>query len=304
MVYAGGDTFWSCGYRYLSPNYMAVVSKSIDGGQSWSRHELYSGSSYGYVRAVAVDPSDSDKVFAIGYKNSSYAFFKTVDGGSSWSEIVPTGYTGTPYDMEVHPTDPDRIAVASSSGLYATSDGGLNWAKVTSSFSYASDLYQSAELNALIVSTTTGIWLWENWSGYPVHWGEDPGVAAINCVVTCAEDQTLYAGTAGGAVWASSFGVGTEYETHSSIPSGELIVWPNPVTGGSASLKFTIAASSNTSVVVHDITGRAVQILSSRFLSAGTHEFRFDVSELSSGIYFMCVQSGSTTRSARFVIYP
>ncbi len=69
-------------------------------------------------------------------------------------------------------------------------------------------------------------------------------------------------------------------------------------------MKFTIAASSNTSVVVHDITGRAVQILSSRFLSAGTHELQFDVSELSSGIYFMCVQSGSITRSARFVIYP
>jgi len=302
MVYAGGDTFWSCGYKYTSPNYMAVVSKSIDGGQSWSRHELYTGSQYGYVRAVAVDPSDSDKVYAFGYKNSSYALFKTVDGGSSWSEIVPTGYTGTPYDMEVHPTDPNRIAVASSSGLYATSDGGYNWTKVTSSFSYASDLYQSAELNALIVSTTTGIWLWESWSGYPVHWGEDPGVAAINCAVTSAEDQTLYAGTAGGAVWASSFGVGVEENSSFEVLPTQVRISPNPVTEGSAALHFNLPLSGYTSVKVYDLSGRAVQTVSSGAMSAGTYQLELDTSTLSPGVYFTNVQNGDVSFSVRFVV--
>ncbi|MCD4706267.1 MAG: hypothetical protein K8S62_00840 [Candidatus Sabulitectum sp.] len=274
MVYAGGSTFWSCGYKYSSPNYRAVVSQSIDGGQNWTRHELYSGSQYGYIRAVAVDPSDSDNVFALGYINGSYTLFKTENGGSSWSEVSPSGYSGTPYDLVVHPANPDRLAAASSSGLYTTTNGGLNWSKVTSSFSTSNDLYQSEDLYGLVISTTSGIWLWENWSGSPVHWGDNPGTVSINCAVACADDQTMYAGTAGGAVWTSHYGLSTEEDTHFEVLPAQVSVFPNPVTGGFAALRINLPVSGHTTVTVYSLSGRVLQTVSSEIMTAGSHELR------------------------------
>ena len=301
MVYAGGSTFWSCGYKYTSPNYMAVASKSIDGGQSWTRNELYSGTQYGYVRAIAADPSDMDIVYAMGYANGAYVLFTTDNGGSSWSEVTPSGYTGTPYDMMVHPANSSRIAIASSSGLYASTDSGLNWTKVTSSFTTSNDLFQSEGLNSLVISTTSGIWLWEGWTGSPVYWGENPGVASINCAVACEGDM-LYAGTAGSAVWASYFGLSTEQDTSSEIPLSGMSVSPNPVTNGSAALKLNLPVSGNAELVVFDLSGRTVQTVSSGSLTAGLHEFDLNTSTLSSGVYFALVQCDSFSASARFIV--
>ncbi|MCK5786686.1 MAG: T9SS type A sorting domain-containing protein [Candidatus Sabulitectum sp.] len=303
MVYGGGSDFWSCGYKYSSPNYKAVVSKSEDGGETWVRHELYSGSQYGYVRTVAVNPSNSNNVFAFGYRNSAYVLFKTTNGGSSWSEIAAAGYAGgTPYHMAVHPTDPNRIAVASSGGLYSTTNGGTSWSKVTSGFTNAKDLYQSEGLDGLVISTTSGIWIWENWSGTPVHWGEDPEVPSVNCAIASEYSGFLYAGTAGGAVWASYWGSGTEDESHSEVPSTQVSVSPNPVTEGFASLHVNLPVSGFTSVTVYDLSGRAVQTVYSEVLSAGSHQLELDTSALAPGVYFTSVQNGDISISARFVV--
>ena len=303
MVYAGGSTFWSCGYKYLSPNYKAVVSKSVDGGENWTRQELYSGTQYGYVRTVAVDPSNSNNVFAFGYRNSAYVLFKTTNGGSSWSEVAASGYAGgTPYHMAVHPTDPNRIAVASSGGLYSTTNGGTSWSKVTAGFTNAKDLYQSAGLNGLVISTTSGIWVWENWSGTPVYWGDDPGVPAVNCAIACEDNGFLYAGTAGGAVWISYWGTGTEEESSYEVPSSQVSVSPNPVTGGFAALQINLPVSGYTSVTVYDLSGRAVQTVSSGDMSAGTHQLELDASALAPGVYFTSIQNEDVSMSTRFVV--
>lgn len=154
---------------------------------------------YGYIRTVAVAPSDSDRVFAMGYAGGIYTLYKTENGGTSWSEVPASGLSGTPYDMMIHPADPDRIAIASSGGL--------------------------------VISTTSGIWVWDNWSGTPFHWGENPGVPGINCVLDTAED-VLFAGTAGAAVWTSWFGTGTEEANSATVPAPDMSISPNPVTGG------------------------------------------------------------------------
>ena len=245
MVHAGGGTFWSCGYKYTSPDYMAVVSKSTDSGASWTRHTLYSGTQYGYVRAIAVDPANPDNVFAIGYENSAYKLYITENSGTSWSGVTPTGYTGTPYDMLVNPSNPDQIAVASSSGLYATDNGGANWSKVTSSFTTSYSLYQSDMLGGLVICTSSGIWVWENWTGAPVYFGEDPGIPGVQCVLETAEEY-LIAGTLGASVWRSNCSTSVGEGEFSTVEGlSPVTISPNPAISQFASVSFSLPAGTH-----------------------------------------------------------
>ncbi len=278
-----------------------MVSSSSDGGQNWTRHELYAGTQYGYVRALAVDPSNSDNLFAIGYANSSYVLYKTTNGGTDWSEITPVGYTGTPYDMAVNPTDSDRMAIASSSGLYASTDGGENWAKVTSSFTTVNELHHSDDFGGLVAATTSGVWIWEDWTGSPVHYGEDPAVANIKCVLE-TQEQYFFAGTSGAAAWRSYCGTAIEEEAEFALPGNGIRVSPNPVCNGSASVEFNLPLSGFTTVTIYDLSGRAVQTVSSENMTAGSNQLVVDTSSFAPGVYFTTVQSADVNMSSRFVV--
>ncbi len=302
MIHTGGGNFWSCGYKYLSPNYMAVISQSTDAGATWTRHTVYSGSTYGYVRAIAADPSDGNRVYGAGYKNSASTLFRTEDGGANWTESAMTGFSGTPYDMLVHPTDQSRIAIASSSGLYASDDGGSSWARVTTAFSTSYSLYQSDVVDGLVISTSSGVWMWEDWTGDPVYFGEDPGVPAVKCVVDVA-GEFLFAGTTGASVWRSYCGTSTWENESSPVDSPlALSVSPNPVSSGQAAISFSLPVSSETEITVYDMAGRAVQTVCSGELNAGNHQIQFMTHGLAPGVYFTRIQGGSISESSRFVI--
>ncbi|MCD4701236.1 MAG: hypothetical protein K8S24_05190, partial [Candidatus Aegiribacteria sp.] len=230
MVHEHGHTIWSCGYKYESPYYKGVVSVSTNAGSNWTRHELYSGSGYGYVRAIAVDPVDENRVFCMGYQNSTYTLYYTDNGGTTWNSNPASGYSGTPYGLAVCPANGNQLAAASSSGLYSSSNAGATWTKLTSAFGSANDLIQSTLLNGLLIATSTdGVWLWENWTGSPVQVGSDLGYSNIECLAESYD--YIYAGTAGCAVWRSHNN--TDIGEQSSDPQVNLSlsITPNPING-------------------------------------------------------------------------
>ncbi len=302
MVYAGGSTFWSCGYKYTSPNYMGVVSQSTNGGSTWTRHTLYSGTGYGYIRAIAVDPSDSDKVYALGYDNSAYKIHTSTDAGASWTVSTAAGYTGTPYDLLVDPSNPSHLAAATSGGLYHSTNGGTNWSKVTSSFSTSYSLYQSDFLGGLVICSTTGIWVWNNWAGTPTHYGEDPGTPAVQCVIETPESY-LVAGTLGAAAWRSYCGTSVSESSSSPVENPRAVtISPNPVSNQFAALTFTLPSGGYTRVSVYDVTGRIVSDLSSGEMATGAHQLSLTTDNIQPGVYFAVVRTGEAVLSGRFVV--
>ncbi len=281
---------------------MAVVSQSTNGGSTWTRHTLYSGTQYGYIRAIAVDPSNSDNVFALGYENSAYKLHKSTNAGTSWTSVTASGYSGTPYDLMVNPSNPSHLAAATSGGLYHSTDGGANWSKVTSSFSTSYSLYQSDALGGLVICTTTGIWVWDNWTGTPTHYGDDPGTPAVQCVLDTPESY-LVAGTLGASVWRSYCGTSVEEETFSTIQNQEAItISPNPVCNQFAALTFNLPAGGHTNVSIYDVTGRIVSDLSSGEMATGAHELSLTTDNIQPGVYFAVVRTGEAVLSGRFVV--
>jgi len=73
----------------------------------------------------------------------------------------------------------------------------------------------------------------------------------------------------------------------------------NPVT----TIKYGLPKYGNTSLTVYNITGQVVKTLvANEFKDAGTYEVTFDASNLSSGVYFYTLESGSFKETKKMLL--
>ncbi len=100
------------------------IWKTTDRGQTWTN--LSGGLlSSDKLNNIAVAPSNPDQII---YATDFDLFFKSTDGGISWSDKSLSFMTGYPKDVVVHDTDPDNIWICTSEGeVYNSTDGGENW---------------------------------------------------------------------------------------------------------------------------------------------------------------------------------
>lgn len=70
--------------------------------------------------------------------------------------------------------------------------------------------------------------------------------------------------------------------------------YPNPFNPGTT-IEFSIPTDSYVKINIYDALGREVKTLIDQNLSAGSHSFILDASELTAGIYFYKLQSGNKT---------
>ncbi len=110
--------------------------KSTDGGNSWSRVNL--GPPAGVITASArtyvFAPSNPNTRYAsFGSWATSGGFYRTTNGGSSWTEVGGSTITRTVIAVAIHPTSPNIVlAGTSGGGLYRSTDGGNSWSLISS----------------------------------------------------------------------------------------------------------------------------------------------------------------------------
>ena len=103
------------------------VSKTIDGGNSW--FSVNTGIESQYMMSVAVDPNNSNTIYAGAYFNNSTSggIFKSVDAGATWTAINNGLAIDTVNTLKVDPADSNKVYAGLVRGLYITTDGGENW---------------------------------------------------------------------------------------------------------------------------------------------------------------------------------
>jgi hypothetical protein len=77
--------------------------------------------------------------------------------------------------------------------------------------------------------------------------------------------------------------------------------YPNPF-NPSTSIKFDIPKAEKVELIVFDILGKEIAKLVNERLEAGTYEYYFDASSLSSGLYFYRLGSGSLSFTKRMLL--
>lgn len=135
-----------------SVSYGDGVYKSTDGGKTWTRMGLENTYSIG---RIVIHPENPDVVYvgAMGRvwgENPERGLYKTTDGGTTWRKILYVDEKTGVIDMDMHPTEPDTLLVATwerqrdefdtndpakkwgpGSALYRTTDGGESFTKIT-----------------------------------------------------------------------------------------------------------------------------------------------------------------------------
>lgn len=133
------------------------VFKSSDAGKTWQHMGLEATHRIG---RIVVNPKDPNTVYvaALGSlysQNTDRGVYKTTDGGKSWKQVLKIDeFTGA-IDIVMNAKSPDTLIAATwdrdrrawnmreggpGTGLYRTTDGGKNWAKVGGGFPASGNL--------------------------------------------------------------------------------------------------------------------------------------------------------------------
>ena len=135
------------------------VFRSDDSGKTWNATALESSE----IRALAVDPTNPDLVFA-GSWNADGGIFKTVDGGKTWTAAS----SGLPERagiaaLAIDPANPSRLAAATYwYGVYLSTNAGETWkvaaAGMPDKVRQRLDGVTFAQNGTLYASSHHGIW--------------------------------------------------------------------------------------------------------------------------------------------------
>jgi photosystem II stability/assembly factor-like uncharacterized protein len=137
------------------PNTTRGVYKTTNGGKTWT-HTLYRDDLAG-ISNMAADPSNPKILYAGMWKpfdfragppekpTQSSWIYKSVDEGSTWTQVSETGLPTDPRDrlgLVVAPgTKGQRVFAIMSQGLYRTDDGGASWRQITKDPRISGNLY-------------------------------------------------------------------------------------------------------------------------------------------------------------------
>ncbi|NJM78922.1 MAG: T9SS type A sorting domain-containing protein [Flavobacterium sp.] len=136
------------------------IWKSVDAGVNWT--PLSDDLPQIGVSGIAVDYTNSNVIYiATGDKDGgdtySVGVMKSIDGGLTWNTTGLT-FTGTGSragDIIMHPTNNQILFCATSSGLYKTTNAGVNWSVVqTGNFSRGAIRFKPND-PSIVYGTTT-----------------------------------------------------------------------------------------------------------------------------------------------------
>ncbi len=136
------------------------IYKSTNGGSSWTQISNFgTGNNFKYM---AIAPSNSSYI----YVAQGTSIYKTTNGGTSWTSIA-AGLGGLSINgIAVHNSDPNKVAVAtSSSKIYTSANGGSTWTNSTGNFPAVTArclAYQNGATEGIYVGTNSGVYYQDN----------------------------------------------------------------------------------------------------------------------------------------------
>ena len=77
--------------------------------------------------------------------------------------------------------------------------------------------------------------------------------------------------------------------------------YPNPF-NPATNIRFYIPKAANVTLKIYSVIGQEVATLVNRELNAGQHNFEFNASHLSSGLYYYRIEAGSFFESKKMIL--
>ncbi len=288
-------TYWSGGRFFDNYAYRKSVSKSTDAGATWIRYDL--AMSNGSCEGLAVDPTDSDIVYAAGYPG----FHRTTDGGNTWEQIT-TGMSGYTYTVVVDADDPNTVYAGGANGVFMSTNRGDEWSDLGLTGVNAV-LIDPQDHACLYAGTEAGVYTTTNTGGTWTAMSdglEDLNVTSLGIY----PGYYVFCGTNLGGMyrWDISTGV-KEAENTAARP---LSISPNPMRHR-AMIAYSLSQEARVELAVFDIQGRVVRDMVNEVQAAGIHQLYWDGDDgtgipVAAGVYFCKLTTGAVDRILKVIV--
>tara|TARA_R110002072_G_scaffold16233_3_gene63997 strand:- start:200369 stop:202861 length:2493 start_codon:yes stop_codon:yes gene_type:complete len=269
------------------------VYKSTNKGSSWTSISQDFGNDLSHLK---ISPSDNN----IMYAARGGILFRTDDGGDTpWVQTSNPG--GSINSIAIHPTKPNKIAVASSTinKVYISEDGGETWQNYRfnlPNFSSLAVVWHDNGADGLYVGMDYGIYYidagLDEWQPFS---NNIPNVI-INELEIHTERNEIYAASYGRGLWVSPTADPTiVLGTGSNTFAEGISMYPNPVEN---TLTIASVLASSAAIRVYDATGKLVLFERDIDLGGST---TLDVSSLTSGVYFVRINAENGTATKKLL---
>lgn len=268
------------------------VYKSTNFGNSWTS---ISQDFIANLNNLKIAPSNNQ----VMYVNRASLMYRTTDAGATdWAQLPSPG--GVINYIAIHPTNPLKIAVAvtAANHVMVSEDGGdtwINYKKNLPDFSALTLIWDNNGEDGLYLGMNYGIYYIDNtFTDWQPYSNLLPNVMVNELEINNVTNM-LYAATYGRGLWVSPLVEGTA-GVEDRISENNVAIYPNPATS-----EFTIALpkSMKAEIRVFDITGKLL-IYEADALIANKH--KVDVSSLSSGTYFVRLNTEEGTATKKLLI--
>ena len=294
-----------------NPNVLYAASDSLlrsdDKGDNWTypQNDLLDGGNVALSIAISWTYSDSLYICTAPSNTRPMSVQVSGDGGASFTNIsagLPNRY---PRDLAVDPRD-SRIVYVAFSGfgaghLFRSTNSGSTWADIstilpdipfhciTHDLFHPDTIYAGSDLG-VFVSADAG----QNWDAMNLGL---PDAVMVFDIAYSYSDQTILAFTHGNGVYkndATGLSVGKNDQT--AINKFDLQVLNNP---SGEVLRYTIDSKQTHQCKIFSSGGKLVL---NKELTKG-NEVQLNIASLSSGIYFLRVESAGQTETRKFIKY-
>lgn len=227
------------------------MSKSTDGGRSWTSINIGLPVQLSYIGALAIDPVSTSVLYA-GATAVGGGVYKSSDGGQTWSAI--NSGLGVPDNnamsvLVVDPTNSSNVFAGSAVGsMYKSANGGESWSSISSGLpggSVTSIVLTPANPSTVYASFdgggVFGSGVFKSVNGGQVWAASNnglPGTGVTRLAIDKGNPSTIYAGTVGYGVFKSTDAGQTWQGTAANlaVPSVSLSSVANAASGGGGSI--------------------------------------------------------------------
>src|SRR5690606_18218949 len=216
--------------------------------------------------------------------------YSSTDGGATWTNnsngLEVMNASDLIFDLQKDPLNENRMALASSKGIFISEDGGVNWDRKTTSLVF--NVAFSTETEGAMTASTYS----SEFTEFAVHYSTDSG----ETWETISNEQLLGVGSRSSVyifdetsvkVYINTYDLGlVEYTLNLDIAGtpefengdGAIAIYPNPA---SSVLNISLKGSTVNQVAIYSLTGTKVMEME------GTSNL--NISQLAAGTYLVRV---------------
>lgn len=218
----------------------------------------------------------STSLYALVYSTNSFvnnSIYKSTNNGSSWRNISGNLPNALPNDLIEFPQDTSRLIVGTEYGCFKTTNGGINWQRWNRGMPEGVKISQVKSIDSTLINGRFHIVIGTYGRGIYYRNFNEPG----DPIISISSNSSLV----------------DSYSLQQNYPNPF-----NPVT----SISFSIPKKQFVNLKIYNSAGKEVAQIVNQNLNPGKHNYRFDASGLSSGVYFYSLQTENFTDTKKMML--